>query len=201
MKNYFYYYALSLALLTPISYTMEQQPPINPGSFTEQGKQYMTYSLEIWVEAADQGEVTTGLAAIFKNMKQAGIDHLINDQEALKNANEGLAAMLNDPVFQTLSNLKKIGTYEYDGAKELRSDVLRVVTQAVATNVLITACSDVKTPAKNLIQYFASYGRDSIPRCIEVLKLNEEIDGKKDAPYFGALTLILGYIAQTSANC
>ncbi len=194
------FYAIIFTLFVPVAQAMEKENPINPNVFTQQGKEYMDYSMDLWVEAAKQSESTTGLAAIFKNLKTVGVDYLINDPIILTNANIGLDAMLKDPVFQTLRDLQKIATYTYDGAKQLRADVSRVVTQAVAMNVLAHVSPDFKTPSEKLINFFVSEGQASISDNIELLKLNEQLDVVEDTPHIAALVLIMGYLAETGTG-
>lgn len=197
MKKYSLIYATTCALLVTTAGAMEQTNPITPDSFTKEGKEYMAYAVDLWVESAEQSNIDTGLASIFLMMKKLGIDYLVNDSVALENANMGFGEMLVDPVFQTLPILQKIGDYNYDGTKQLRADVSRVITQAVASNSLIKYCPDFKLPKTDLIQFFASNGPTSIPWNIEILKLNEELDRDTNLPYVAGLTLIMGYLAQT----
>lgn len=200
MNKVSFFYAITIAFLVPVAHAMEKENPINPNVFTQQGKEYMDYSVELWVEAAKLSGSTTGLAAIFKNLQKAGINHLINDPIVLTNANIGLDAMLKDPVFQTLRDLQKINTYTYDGARQLRADISRVVTQAVAMNVLVQVSPDFKTPSKDLISFFGSEGPSSIADNIELLTLNEQLDVAADTPHVAALVLIMGYLAQTGTG-
>jgi hypothetical protein len=202
MQNYSFIYAVTLALLVPTAYAMEKENPITPNSFTKEGKEYMEYAVDLWLEAAREGHIdsTAGLAKIFGMMKKLGINYLINDSVVLEKANMGLVEMSIDPVFQTLPVLQMIGDYNYTGAKPLRADVSRVITQAVAMNVLVNACPNFKTPTQNLIGFFASYGQESIPYTIEFLKLNEQLDFADNLPYVAGLTLIMGYLAQTGGG-
>lgn len=190
---------MAFTLLIPTAYAMEKDNPINPQVFTQEGKQYMSYAVDLWVKSAELGGFETGLAAIFKDMKTIGIDNLIDDQEVLKYANIGFDAMLKDPVFAALFPLQGINTYPYDGAKQLCSDLSRVVTQAVAMNVLVTVCPDFKTPSQDILNFFVSAGEKSIPDNVEILLLNGGLD-TKNTPYIAALTLIMGYLAQTGAG-
>lgn len=199
MNKLSFFYIVTFALLIPAAHAMEKDNPINPKVFTEEGKQYMSYAVDLWVESANRGGFETGLAAIFKDMKTIGIDNLIDDQEVLKYANIGFDAMLKDPVFGALLPLQGINTYTYDGAKQLCADLLRVVTQAVAMNVLVTVCPDFKTPTQDILNFFVSAGEKSIPDNVEILLLNGDLD-VKNTPYIGALTLIMGYLAQTGAG-
>lgn len=196
MSKYSFFYTIVIALFIPIAHAMEKTEPINPGSFTEAGKAYMVYAVDIWVEAAEKGNITTGLASIFNSIQKKGIDNLIHDSVALEKANKGFYAMVENSVFQTLSNLQKINTFNYGGAKQLQLDVSRVVGQAVAMNVLREFCPDFKVPSKNLIEFFASNGRSGIPYSIDLLKINEQLDISQDASYIRAFTLLMGYLEQ-----
>jgi len=200
MNKVSFFYAITITLLVPVAHAMEKENPINPNVFTQQGKEYMDYSVDLWVDAAKLSGSTTGLAAIFKNLKETGIKHLINDPVVLTNANIGVDAMLKDPVFQTLRDLQKIATYTYNGAPQLRADISRVVTQAVAMNVLVHVSPKFKTPPTNLINFFVSEGQASISDNIELLKLNEQLDVTADTPHIAALVLIMGYLAQTGTG-
>jgi hypothetical protein len=199
MNKLSFLYAVTFILLVPTAHAMEKENPINPKVFTQEGKEYMTYAVDLWVESASLGGFTTGLAAIFKDIQAIGIDNLIDDQEVLKYANIGFDAMQKDPVFEALRPLKGINTYTYDGAKQLCADVSRVVTQAVAMNVLVTVCPDFKTPSQDIINFFVSAGQESICENVSLLLLNGDLD-VKNTPYIGALTLIMGYLAQTGVG-
>lgn len=200
MKKYSFISVIAIVLLVPTIHSMELRELITPGSFTKEGKEYMDYSVDLWVNAAKEGKVSTGLATIFSIIKTSGINHLIQDPVALEKANMGLDVMLASPVFKTIYDLQKIGDFGYEGAKQLRSDISRVVTQAVAMDVLTSMCPGFKVPSHNLLGFFASFGDASIPDSIKVLKLNDKLDFANNAPYIEALVLIMGYLAQTGTG-
>lgn len=176
----------------------EDNPIITPDSFTKEGKEYMGYAVDLWVEAAQQGDVTTGLASIFKDIKKEGIERLINDEIAMYHANIELNEMMAHPAFKILCDLGHIGSLKYEGTKQLQADLARVVTQAVATQVLMNYCSDFKMLPTNLIQVFAETGQESIPNSIKVLKINDDLNVIHDDSYVRALVLVIGYLEQTS---
>ncbi len=107
MNKYSFFYAITIALLVPLAHAMEKQEPINPNSFDQNGKDYMDYAVGIWVQAAQEGKITTGLANVFNTIKKVGINDLIHDQIALEKANDGLEAMLKDPVFKNFIRFTK----------------------------------------------------------------------------------------------
>src|ERR1700722_2011844 len=63
--------------------------PIRPSKFNNYGKGIVTHYVQVWVDAAKQGNIpqNQGLAKIFVDMQNDGVEKLINDGAALKKAN------------------------------------------------------------------------------------------------------------------
>jgi hypothetical protein len=197
MKCYSFVSLITVVLFVPVAYAMEQAKPITPDSFTKQGKEYMGYSIELFVQASKESKIVHGLAAIFNRLECDGVERLIHDSIILEKANTGLLKVQNDSVFQALYGLQNIGTFDYDGAKQLRADISRVVTQAVLANILRADCPRFNFPSKDLLAMFASFGPDSVKHNVELLKLNQSLDEASDTPSIAAMLLIATYLAQT----
>jgi len=87
MNKVFFLSALTIIFLVPVAQAMEKENPINLNVFTQQDKEYMQARVALWANTARMSGSTTGLGAILNSIDIGGIEHLINDQTALKEAN------------------------------------------------------------------------------------------------------------------
>jgi hypothetical protein len=178
--------------------------PINPSKFNDFGKKVLAGYVSVWIAAAEKDKIPQdkGLAKIFADMQTDGIEKVINDGTALKNANSYLAEYQKSPAAKIERIIKNKfkpdddGNNYFPGAAETNVDCLRVVRQRTFHNIMYKRHEAPIMPESNLVQWYYDQTTDS---ALECLQLNENNDTLKPAAIRG-IALVQTYLYQNDQD-
>jgi hypothetical protein len=178
--------------------------PIDPSKFNDFGKKILTGYISVWIAAADQGKIPQdkGLAKVFADMQTDGIEKVINDGLALKNANSYLAEYEKSPaakierIIKNELNPDSDGNNYFDGAAETNVDCIRVTRQRAFHNIMYKRHEAPIMPKEKLVQWYYDQTTDS---ALEALKLNENNETLKPTAIRG-IALLSVYLYQNDQD-
>jgi len=125
MNKHSFFSVIIIALLVPFVHAMEKEGLISPDSLNETGKSFIQKVIDRYVEAAEENGITQGMARVFKDIKKAGIDDLIQDQEVLKNTSKTYDQLLMNNITEDCTELLQA----FYGGKNMRIYILRQSAQ------------------------------------------------------------------------
>lgn len=151
---------------------------ITPSSFNDYGKQVFNIYVGLWVKTAKDNNIPTtqGLAKLFADMFNDGVEKVTHDYAALKKANEYDLDFQTSPSAQIESIIKnqmnpgKGGNYYFPGADEANADRLRINRQHEFYNIMYKRHESPIMPKSKLVGWYYDLGTTS---ALESLKLNE----------------------------
>lgn len=171
-----------------------------PSSFNEYGKGIITHYVQVWVDAAKQGNVPQGqgLAKLFVDMQNDGVEKLINDADALKKTNEyddeyvesGNADI--EGIIKCKLKPGKNGNYSHPGAAQSNTDRIRIARQSEFYNIMYKRHESPIMPEDKLVGWYYDVGIES---ALKLLKLNQNNTSLSPAAIRG-ITLLSAYKLQ-----
>lgn len=183
---------------------LKKEFSIKPSDFNEIGKKILQLGIDVWVLAAHEAHVPTdtGLAKIWVDMKQDGIEKIINDEAVLKKTNEYATAFEQSPTMTAVLLVKKMcpnkdGDYSFPGAKQVVTDTTRILRQNEYYNIMYKRHETPIMPENQLVGSYYNLGTESAK---EVLKLNITNSALSRDAIRGIALLNVYYIQQDLTN-